>query len=131
LYNGVGGHVQAGEDVLTAAQREIWEETGLHVQDLRLRGVINIPVDVQDAGVFLFVFTAVAVNRNVRASEEGELEWTPVDEISGLSLVEDLPRLLPYVLAMQPGDPPFFALYTYDEHDDLIITCPQNTPWCP
>ena len=60
-YNGVGGHVRSDEDVLTAARREVREETGLRVHDLRLRGVINIPVNVQDRGVLLFVFTAIAV----------------------------------------------------------------------
>ena len=30
-YNGVGGHVETGEDILSGARREIYEETGLTV----------------------------------------------------------------------------------------------------
>ena len=30
-YNGVGGHIERDEDVVASAQREILEETGLHV----------------------------------------------------------------------------------------------------
>jgi 8-oxo-dGTP diphosphatase len=127
-YNGVGGHVRADEDVFTAARREIREETGLRVDDLRLRGVINIPVDVEDAGVLLFVFTAAAAARDVRGSEEGTPEWIGRDEIERLDLVEDLPLLLPRVLAMGPHDPPFYALYTYSEDDELVITFPPADP---
>jgi 8-oxo-dGTP diphosphatase len=125
-YNGVGGHVKPDEDVFTAARREIWEETGLRVHDLRLRGVINIPVDVQNRGVLLFVFTARAATRDVRPSREGIPEWIPRDRIDRLDLVEDLPVLLPRVLTMGSGDSPFYALYTYDEDDQLSVTLAET-----
>src|SRR5574341_1428884 len=41
-YNGLGGHVERGESVNAAARREIREEAGMEVKDLRLRGVITI-----------------------------------------------------------------------------------------
>ncbi len=126
-YNGVGGHVQPDEDVHTAALREIYEETGLSVRELRLRGIINIPLDPGEKGIVLFVFTAVAANRDVRPSPEGTPQWVPFDEIHRLDLVEDLPTLLPRVLAMGPDDPPFFALYTYDERDRLVVTYASTT----
>ncbi|MFQ6101038.1 MAG: NUDIX domain-containing protein [Anaerolineae bacterium] len=120
-YNGVGGHVKPGEDVRTAALREIREETGLEVRDLRLRGVINIPVDAYNRGVLLFVFTATATTRDVHPSEEGTPEWVARDRLAELDLVEDLPTLLPRVLTMGPDEPPFFAHYHYDEQDRLNI----------
>ena len=121
-YNGVGGHVEPGEDVHTAALREIREETGLSVRDLRLRGVINIPVDAEnDLGILLFVFTAITAARDVRPSDEGAPEWVSGDRATELDLVEDIPTLLPRVLAMGPDDPPFFAHYRYDEQDRLNI----------
>ena len=123
LYNGVGGHVKPEEDVRAAALREIEEETGLTVRDLRLRGVVNIPVDVEEkTGILMFVFTAAADGREVRPSEEGQPEWIPQDEVEALDLVEDLPILLPKVLSMGPDAPPFYGLYTYAEDGTLAAS---------
>jgi 8-oxo-dGTP diphosphatase len=113
--------------VRTAALREIHEETGLVVQDLRLCGVINIPVDADDKGILLFVFTARAKGRDARSSEEGTPEWVPLAEIDSLDLVEDLPILLPRVLAMETDAAPFFALYTTDESGELVVTYAPTT----
>ena len=122
-YNGAGGHVEPDEDVRSAALREIHEETGLEVRDLRLRGVINLPVDTEDnTGIMVFIFTAAAETREVQPSEEGTLEWVPRERLLALDLVEDLPTLLPRVLAMKANDPPFFAHYRYDEEDRLVVT---------
>jgi 8-oxo-dGTP diphosphatase len=126
-YNGVGGHVKPGEDVHAAALREIHEETGLTVRDLRLRGVINIPVDPPGTGILLFVFTATAEGRDARPSEEGTPEWIPVDRVDRLDLVEDLPILLPRVLSMGPHEAPFFALYTHDADGELVVTYASPT----
>ena len=122
LYDGVGGHVEAHEDVGAAALREIREEAGLEVCDLRLRGVINIPVDEREnVGILIFVFTAVAVTRETRPSSEGTPEWVARERLGELALVEDLPMLLPRVLETGSDDPPFFAFYHYDEQDRLVM----------
>ena len=42
LYNGVGGHVERGEDILASARRELAEETGLQEAQLWLCGVITV-----------------------------------------------------------------------------------------
>ncbi len=119
-YNGVGGHVEREEDILSAARREIAEETGLTVNDLRLRGVINIDAG-QSAGIGMFVFTATSTRRELTPSPEGSLEWIPFDQIQQLDLVEDLPALLPKVLAMADDAPPFFGRYWYDSEGKLQI----------
>lgn len=49
-YNGVGGHVEADEDVYAAAVREVEEETGLPVPALALRGVVHIDTGHIDTG---------------------------------------------------------------------------------
>jgi len=109
-YNGLGGHVEAGEDILAAAQREWTEETGLPVSELTLRGVVNIETD-GEAGVLVFVFRGRTQERLPRPSPEGTPEWLPLDRLADYLLVDDLPHLLPRTL----GDAPiFFAHYAPD-----------------
>jgi 8-oxo-dGTP diphosphatase len=120
--NGVGGHIEADEDVFTAAVREMHEETGLDVRDVRLRGVINIDAGDPQTGILLFVFTAEATHRHTRPSAEGTLHWVPREQMLDQPLVEDLPLILPHVLGRPANEPPFFAHYTYDESDQLVVT---------
>lgn len=119
-YNGIGGHIERGEDVLSAAHRELSEETGLSVPDLYLCGVITINTQ-HDKGIGLFVFFGECLEGELKPSHEGSLEWVPVQDIHTLPLVEDLTTLLPRVLAMRPGDPPFSAHYHYADDGQLRI----------
>jgi hypothetical protein len=44
-------------------------------------------------------------------------------------MVEDLPALLPRMLAMGPVAPPLFVCYHYDENDRLVIAfAPDSNP---
>ncbi len=120
-YNGLGGHVEPGEDICTSARREVREEAGLEAHDVRLRCVVHADAGDPAAGILFFVFTAAADEKRVVPSEEGALEWWPVSALPVDRMVEDLPVLLPKVLAMGPADPPLFAAYSYDEEDRLVI----------
>lgn len=117
--NGVGGHVEAGEDVAASAAREIFEETGLQVSNLWLAGVVHVDgslgqtdalADGTMPGVLVLVFTAQADSRAVRASEEGELIWVPLSQVQGLDWVDGDPKLLLAALAARRQQQPF-SLY--------------------
>ncbi len=119
-YNGVGGHIERDEDPLTSAVREIAEETGLDVYDVTLRAVHNIDTG-HDTGIVLFVFTAWSHSRATKDCDEGTLHWVPRQAIAELPVVEDLPLILPRILAMGPHDPPLFAHVSYDQADQIVI----------
>lgn len=119
-YNGVGGHIERDEDPLTSARREIYEETGLRVRDLALRAVYNVDSG-EASGILLFVFTAWSDSRELAESDEGTLHWVPRDELASLDLVEDLPVLIPRLLALPDGAPPLFVHLSYDAADRIVL----------
>src|SRR5512141_933631 len=71
-YIGLGGHVERGEDILSAAKRVLMEEAGL-TADLWLCGTLL--VDAGETGIGLYFFTGEYIAGKLQPSREGRPEW--------------------------------------------------------
>ncbi len=114
LYNGIGGHVERGESLHTAARREVAEESGLAVAELQFCGSINIDAGDERVGIGMFVFRADYTAGTPIDSDEGLLEWVALAALGDYPLVGDLPVLLARIGA-QPPQLPFFGRYWYED----------------
>ena len=84
---GLGGHLEAGESPAECVRREIMEEAGIRVSDLRLRGIITfILPDWGDELTFLY--TARTDTEALPECAEGELKWVPFGDVPSLPLWE-------------------------------------------
>ena len=97
---GVGGHLEENEAPEECVLREIKEETGLEVTNLRLRGIITFILP--DWGNELtFLYTAKTETVETLPCSEGTLAWIPISKIPELPLWEGDRIFLPLLQSRQ------------------------------
>ena len=87
-WNGLGGHMEQGETPEECVIREVYEESGLTVKSLFLRGVLTFPLFDGFEDDYVFVFIATDFEGKMIDSPEGNLEWIDDSEVLNLNLWE-------------------------------------------
>ena len=112
-YNGLGGKLEADEDVVVGMRREIREEAGIECDELQLRGTISWPGfgnHGEDWFGFVFVVTRFS-GTPLHGNAEGALEWVDIEKIPGLPLWEGDRHFLP--LVFDADQRPFHGVMPY------------------
>jgi 8-oxo-dGTP diphosphatase len=120
LFNGVGGHIEAGENPYSAAMREVEEETGIIPDDLQLCGVIAVYPGASP-GIGIHVFVGSYAGMTLRASDEGQPQWIPLAQLQDLAVVEDLPFIIPRAIDSYREALPFCGITTFDDSGKPIL----------
>lgn len=117
-YDPLGGHIEQSENIIDAANREIFEESGLVVKDTKLRGVVHVS-GFFGKEVMLFVTASTTEDLNVVSGSEGAPEWIEITDLHKVKAFEDLKPILKHVLELN-SDELFFGASKWDGKDGLI-----------
>lgn len=113
LWEFPGGKVEAGESVEQALARELFEETGIRIE--QARPLIRVHHDYGDKSVLLDVWRVEAFSGEAHGREGQPLQWVRPEQLSDYDFPEaNLPIIraarLPeyYLITPEPGAPEIF-----------------------
>lgn len=83
-----GGHVEQGESFVESTIREVREETGLTVSNLRLCGVKQWTQRGGEYRYIVFFYKTETFSGELKASDEGEVFWIGKNELEQYTLAD-------------------------------------------
>ena len=88
-----GGHVESGESFCASVIREVFEETGLTIENPRLCGVKEW--ENKDGSRYIVLFYKTnQFSGQLKSSEEGNVFWSTVESLTSLKLSLDFQQHL-------------------------------------
>ena len=88
-----GGHVEPGESFVEAVIREVFEETGLTIENPILCGSKQFQTR-DDARYVVLFYKTDRFSGQLKSSEEGEVFWIPRDTFHNYTLAPDMVDML-------------------------------------
>ena len=88
-----GGHVERGESFTDAVIREVFEETGLTVSELKMCGIKDWTRDDGTRYVVL-LYKTNKYEGKITSSSEGEVFWVKLADLSDMNLSNSMKTML-------------------------------------
>ena len=121
---GIGGKFEENESPDECLLREAMEETGLRLTSWRCRGIVTFLTNGPWEGEYMYLFTADGFDGNLKACDEGNLQWVSRDFLDGLPQWEG-DRIF---LDLLWEDAPFFLLKLRYDGDRLVEAVLDGKP---
>lgn len=88
-----GGHVEKGESFVDSVIREVYEETGLTIENPRICGTKDWPRE--DGSRYIVVFYKTnKFSGTLKSSDEGEVKWMPLGQMKKEKMASDMDDML-------------------------------------
>ena len=92
-----GGHVEPKESFVESVIREVWEKSGLTIQNPKICGIKQFFLEDGRRYVVL-LFQARQFTGDLRSSSEGEVRWMSLEELESQQLPSGFREMLPVFL---------------------------------
>ena len=90
-----GGHIENGESIIASTIREVYEETGLHVNNLKSVGLVNwCNIETQERWLIFLFKTSDYSGILLDETHEGKVFWVDFSDIDSMNLAPDMPTYL-------------------------------------
>lgn len=119
----IGGKIDANENPYLAAKREVFEEAGITVKNMRLEAIILEIAPHKTVMIhnwFIFHFSADYESGKIKTTDEGELVLLTKNDVIKAKLFPSVREIIGHIL--NPDAATVFATFEYDSKGNIIET---------
>lgn len=128
-WNGFGGKIEKSESIEEGAIREVKEEIGVVVNDLKKIGILDFTFENEPKILEVHIFKAENFEGDITESEEMRPEWFAIEEIPFEQMWSDDIHWMPFFLENKlfkgrfhfdrPSDAEYSAKILYKELEEV------------